>query len=161
MKKKVRRIRQPWLHDDIVGMKRSLEKMDLPRRSAMEKPSHPYCVCIPSSVKTDNQPIPHGLPSNYYNPEILKNMSDIEKAMLEAGPERPIPELVCIHTCPINFHSCYFSIRAQIRNGKGNSLLSKTARCASLWLPVVLCTTSLWTRCNLFSPIVTKYTHCK
>jgi hypothetical protein len=59
-----------------VGMKRSLEKLDL-LRTSMENPGHPHCVHPVSSIKTDTQHIPE-LPSNYYHLEVLKNMSDIK-----------------------------------------------------------------------------------
>ena len=95
MTKRVRCINLPWLHDNIVGMKRSLEKLDAPRKLAKLKSGHPGCIRLAMAVKDDtSRRAPRGLPSNWYNPDWWGTLSDLERTLLEAGPEKPIPELV-------------------------------------------------------------------
>jgi hypothetical protein len=96
-KKRVRRVDLHWLNDNIVGLKRSLEKLDYSRRHSKEKGGNPSCIRIPSATKTEKRPAPGGLPINYYDPSWLKGLSDLERQMLEPGPEKRIPELVSIN----------------------------------------------------------------
>src|SRR5215471_14010684 len=52
--KRTRRVSLPWLHDDIVGMKRSLEKLDEPNRMCRLKRGNPGCVRLATAIKVDN-----------------------------------------------------------------------------------------------------------
>jgi hypothetical protein len=97
--KRVRHVNLPWLHKDIVGMKRSLEKLGLPRASALHKSGNPGCVRLAKSTKDSQRVAPGGLPSNWYNPPWLAQLSDVERDLLEPSEERAIPELVCPIHC--------------------------------------------------------------
>jgi hypothetical protein len=92
-KKRVRRIELPWLHEKIIALKRSLEKLDHSRRYSKEKRGNHSCIRISSSTKIDTRPAPSGLPINWYNPTWLKGLSDLERQMLEPKPEREIPAI--------------------------------------------------------------------
>ena len=95
MIKQVRRINLPWLHGDIAGMKRSLETLDAPRMSAKCKVGNQSCFRLAAATKNDtSRRAARGLPSNWYNPSWIQKLTDLEKALLEPSPERPIPELV-------------------------------------------------------------------
>lgn len=94
--KRVRPINVPWLHDDIVGLKRSLEKLDMARRFAKVKVGNKSCVRMSASSKVDTRRAPNGLPFNWYNPSWRQTLTDLEKTMLEPGPVKPIPELVSL-----------------------------------------------------------------
>jgi hypothetical protein len=79
-----------------VGLKRSLEKLDMPRKSKVNSVGNKACVRVFTAAKVDARRAPQGLPFNWYNPSWWQTLSDLEKTILEPGPEKPIPELVCL-----------------------------------------------------------------
>ena len=91
--KRVRRINLPWLHNDIVGMKRSLEILGLPK-GVLLKCGNLGCVRLAKSTKNDKRTAPCRLPSNWYNPQWLSQLSDLEIQLLDPSEEMVIPELV-------------------------------------------------------------------